>query len=152
MAPTARSTSASASFLAELGLFRFRTPANWGWPVGKLTSVKAAAYTLAPSRSATCTASPTAPDWATRSPTTITGFDAPPRMSAAFETASTSGRMRWYPTDEGTMSTSAASSRESHGKLMNTGPVGGVAASLKALRTATGISEACLISTLHLVY
>ena len=50
------------------------------------------------------------------------------------------------------MSTSAISSMESQGKDRNTGPVGGVLASLKARRTAMGTSEAWRISALHLVY
>ena len=49
-------------------------------------------------------------------------------------------------------STSACSSIVSHGKDKNTGPVGGVRASLNARRTAPGTSAGWWISWLHLVY
>ena len=50
------------------------------------------------------------------------------------------------------MSRSAVSSMVSQGKERNTGPVGGVLASLKARRTAMGISVGWRTSALHLVY
>ena len=63
-----------------------------------------------------------------------------------------SGRLRKYPGDDGMMSASTSSSSVSHGKERNTGPVGGVLASLKARRITMGMSEAWRISALHLVY
>ena len=50
------------------------------------------------------------------------------------------------------MSISASEFMLSHAKDTKTGPVGGVAATLKALRTMAGTSSGVVTSPAHLVY
>ncbi len=107
--------------------------------------------TVAPSISASWTASGTAPEVATPSPQTMSGERAPARMAAASWIASGSGRARQQVRVAGAMTISAVSSMTLVGMEMKTGPRGGSAATLNARRRTVGMSAASCTSTAHLV-
>src|SRR3954470_23115297 len=99
-----------------------------------LISDQSAPHTSAPSASATRVSSGWASENATPSPAMIIGRDPDASMAATSSMTDGAGAVRVLRRTDGTTSSSLGSSSTSIGSDTNTGPIGGVMASLIARR------------------
>src|SRR4051812_27552007 len=100
-----------------------------------LTSDQSAPHTGAPNNSATRVSSGWASENATPSPAMIMGRDAGANNAATSSIADGAGAVLVLSRTDGTTSSSLGSSSTSIGSDTNTGPMGGVMASLMARRS-----------------
>ena len=110
-------------------------PRNCGWAWFMLTSDQSAPQTSAPQTSARRVSSACASDAATPSPAMIIGRDPPASNWATRSTSAGTGATRVDGNEDGSTCSSLGASRTSIGRDTKTGPIGGVPASLMALRS-----------------